>query len=114
VHNAGVKSPDSGILFLIYPGGSSRFTMYDGTDVQCVAAAGKTTVTVTSSARPVMLQIPGDRPAAITRDGSILPEGVTEAALDAANAAWRFDAAKRLIVIKFQHAGASSTIQIPA
>jgi len=114
VHNPAIKSPDSGILFLVYPGGSSRFTMYDGTDVQCTAAAGKTTITVSSSARPVMLQILGDSPAAITRDGTVLPQVVTAAALDAANAAWRFDAPQRLILVKFQHAGATSTIQIPA
>src|SRR4029077_2551002 len=95
VRNAAIKSPDSGILFLVYPGGSSRFTLYDGTDVQCIAAAGKTTITVSSSARPVMLQILGDSPAAITRDGTVLPQVVTAAALDAANAAWRFDALQR-------------------
>jgi len=61
-----------------------------------------------------MLQILGDSPAAITRDGTVLPQVVTAAALDAANAAWRFDAPQRLILVKFQHAGATSTIQIPA
>jgi alpha-glucosidase (family GH31 glycosyl hydrolase) len=114
INNAAIKSPDSGILFLVYPGGSSRFTMYDGTDVQCAAAAGKTTVTVTSGARQILLQILGDAPASVTRDGNVLPEVVTAAHLDSANTAWRFDASKRLILVKFQHAGATSTIQISA
>jgi hypothetical protein len=48
VNNAAVKSPDSGLVFLIYPGGFSRFLVYDGTDIQCQTGPGKTSVTITS------------------------------------------------------------------
>jgi len=35
------KTPDDGLLFLIYPGGQSRFIVHDGTDVQCQTQAGR-------------------------------------------------------------------------
>jgi hypothetical protein len=111
VNSAGVKSPDSGLRFLIYPGGSSRFTVYDGTDIQCVAAAGKTMITVTSGARAVVLQILGDEPASIARDGVVLSKAATAAQFDAADVAWRADTQMRLIFIKFPHGGGSTTIQ---
>jgi alpha-D-xyloside xylohydrolase len=111
VNNPQVRTPDNGLLFRIYPGGRSRFTLYDGTDAQCQAGAAGTMVTLSSSPRAVMLQILGDAPAAVTRDGTPLSKLVTGAEFDSATVGWRADTINRLILIKFQHGGGTTTIQ---
>jgi hypothetical protein len=30
-----IKTPDNGLLLLIFPDGTSQFTLYDGTEIQC-------------------------------------------------------------------------------
>src|SRR5262249_43823146 len=56
LNGANVKTSDGGLLFLVYPSGASRFTVYDGTDVACQASAASRTLTLTSAARPVVFQ----------------------------------------------------------
>ena len=95
--------------FGIYPAGSTSFTLYDGSDIRCVANDATATVTVTASARPLLLQIHRLTPASVTRDGASLPQAATQAAFDAATEAWRADV--QMLLVKFAHSGGSSTIQ---
>jgi alpha-D-xyloside xylohydrolase len=92
VNNQAVKTWDGGLRFRIHPAGTSRFTVYDGTEVVCQAAAPGTTVTLTSVARDVQLSVQGPRPAAVRRDGTVLPEAGSAAAFASAGSAWRHDA----------------------
>jgi alpha-glucosidase (family GH31 glycosyl hydrolase) len=110
VNNAAIKTPDNGLLFLIYPGGSSRFTVFDGTDVQCVVTAGQTSITIASKARPLLLQIHTSEPAALTHNGAPLAKSANPDAFDAAADAWRFDAASKMVLVKLNHAGGTATL----
>ena len=87
INNGAIKTRDNGLLFLIYPGGHSGFTVYDGTNVQCAAGAGGTRITLASTARAIELQVLGGTPAAVERDGAALPQFTSAAAFDAAERA---------------------------
>jgi alpha-D-xyloside xylohydrolase len=113
VNNPGVKTWDGGLELRVYPSGSSRFTIYDGTDVLSEQGAASTTVTVASAtARSVLLRILAPRPAAVRRDGTALSEAATSASFDAASAAWRFDSALGFVVVKFTLAGGTTRITL--
>jgi alpha-D-xyloside xylohydrolase len=110
INNSVIKSPDSGLLFLIYPTASSRFTVFDGTDIQCVVAAGQTSITLSSMARPVLFQVHTNEPAAITRDGVALLKAANSAVFDSTSNAWLFDPLAGMISIKLNHQGGTSKI----
>jgi alpha-D-xyloside xylohydrolase len=110
VNNPNVKTPDSGLLFLIYPGNECHFAVYDGTDIRFELGAGNSTATLSSVSRPVELRILGDPPSAVARDGTALAKAATQAQYDAADSAWRFDAQTRFIFIKFQHLGGTTKV----
>jgi alpha-D-xyloside xylohydrolase len=108
VNDANLRTPDGGMQFLIYPGPSSHFAVYDGTDIQCDAAGAK--VTLSSVARAVLLQLFTKEPATVRRDGAPLPKFATAEQLDAAATGWRADAQTGFIFIKFQHAGGVTSV----
>jgi len=113
INNARIKTWDGGIEVSIYPQGTTRFMIFDGTELTCAAgAAGSTTVTLTSpSPRPVVLRIHAPRPAAVRRDSAVLMESASAAAFAAADAAWRFAATPGFVLVKFpQPAGATVNI----
>lgn len=114
VNNPGLTTWDGGIEANIYPAGASRFTIFDGTEITCVAGTPSTSTTVTvksSTARAVMLRIHAARPSSVRRDGTALKEESSVAAFAAANAAWQFDANLEFILVKFAHpSDASVTI----
>jgi alpha-D-xyloside xylohydrolase len=110
VNNPNVTTPDSGLLFLVYPGGTSQFAVYDGTEIRCNTAGGTSTVTLSSVARPVVLQIFGDEPVAIRRDGAALSKLATVAQFETADTGWRADPQARFIFVKFQHLGGTTTV----
>jgi len=110
-NNAAVKTPGDGLLFLIYPGGQTGFTVFDGTDVQCVAAAGSITVTLTSAVRAIELHILTAEPAAVTRDGAAMTK-VTAAQFGGATEGWFEDPQLQKLRIKFQHGGGTTTIRM--
>jgi alpha-D-xyloside xylohydrolase len=112
VNDPNISTPDSGLKFLLYPAGASQFTVYDGTNIQCQAAGGKLTVTVSSVARQVILQLLADEPATVERDGTALAKLATTAQFDAAVTGWRADAQARLVSIKFQHTGGVTKINL--
>ena len=111
VNNAGVRTWDGGLEVRIYPADASRFTIFDGTEVNSVEGAGPTSVTITSpSPRPVLLRILAPRPSAVRRDGTPLPEAASFAAFEAANIAWRFDTVPGFVLVKFAHPGGITRI----
>jgi alpha-glucosidase (family GH31 glycosyl hydrolase) len=112
VNNPAVRTLDDGLQVLIYPAGNTSFTLFDESDIRCVANDGTVAVTVTTSARPLLLQLHRPAPASVTRDGAALREAATAAAFDAAPEAWRADAQTRMLFVKFAHSGGSSTIQL--
>jgi len=112
VNNPNVKTPDSGLIFLIYPGTGSHFTVYDGTDIRCEAVGGSLTVTLSSVARPVEVQVLADEPASVMRDGAALARFATSAQFEAVDTGWRADTQTRLIFIKFQHPGGVTKVTL--
>jgi alpha-D-xyloside xylohydrolase len=110
-NNAAVKTRDNDLLFLIFPGGNSGFTVYDGTDVQCRTEGGGIVITVSSSARRLQLQVLADAPAAVKRDGVTLPQLASAADFEMAGTGWRADPQTRLILVKFQHGGGNTTLE---
>ena len=110
VNNPAVKTADNGLLFLIYPGGTSGFVVHDGTNIQCQAGPANTVVTLSSGPRRIELQVLGDEPASVTRNGAALTKFATPEEFDAADAGWRADAQTRLIFVKFPHGGGTTTI----
>jgi len=110
VNNPNVKTPDNGLLFLLYPAGTSKFEVYDGAEIRCDTAGGTLTVTLSSVARPVMLQIFGDEPVTIMRDGIALSKLATVAQFETADTGWRADPQSRVIFVKFQHRGGTTNV----
>jgi len=110
VNHPGVKSPDGGLLFLVYPAGTSGFTVHDGTEIQCQAGGGDSVLTLSSTARAILLQILGKEPAGVMRDGVEMPKFGTAAELDSASTGWRTDLQARLTFVKFQHSAGTTTI----
>ena len=113
VNNAGVSVPTGGLQFLIYPGSQqSQFTVYDGTVLTCNPLAAGLSLTLSSGARSVVLQVLSKEPAQVSRDGQSLQKSATQAAFDATKSAWRFDLATGFVFIKFPHLGGVTQIQL--
>jgi alpha-glucosidase (family GH31 glycosyl hydrolase) len=111
VNNQGIKTPDNGLHFLTYPAGSSEFTAYDGTKLQCQANGVARQLTLTSSGRPVLLQVLGDEPAGVTVGGAGLQKVSTPAELAAAVSGWSYDASGQFVYVKFHHGGDQAEIR---
>ena len=112
VNNPAIRTPDDGLQVLIFPAGSTGFTLFDGSEIRCAANGAAVTVTVTASARPLVLQLHLPPPASVIRDGAALPQVSAKAAFDAASEAWRADALTHMLFVKFGHPGGSSTIRL--
>jgi len=113
VNNPGISTPSTALLFLVYPSGAtiSRFTVYDGTTIQCQTNGPARSATLSSVPRPVTIQVLTNGPASVTRDGQNLVRLSTPAEFDAADAGWRFDTASGFLFIKFAHTGGSTQLQ---
>ena len=86
VNNPAINTWNGGLEVRVYPAGTSRFTLADGTDIQSVRGAGSTSVTIDSPiTRPVLLRILAPEPAAVMRDGTALSEVASPAAFEAAS-----------------------------
>jgi alpha-D-xyloside xylohydrolase len=112
VKNAALKTPDSGLLFLIYPGAASQFTVYDGTVVQCVRSAVSVNVTISSFPRPTMTQILVSEPKNVSRDGGVIPKFTALSQFQAVDIGWLFDAGRKLLSVKFPHMGGTTHINV--
>jgi hypothetical protein len=89
---------------------ASTFEVYDGTTVACDMSEGRSFVTLTSGPRAILLEILSGAPQSVVRDGALLPELATVAALSAAPTGWAHDAQSGLLSVKFQHSGGSTTV----
>jgi alpha-D-xyloside xylohydrolase len=112
VNNNKIQTPTDGLLFRIYPAGTSEFTVYDNTVVTCNEAGGKVEVKLSSpKPRPIRLSILSARPASgVLRDGAALLEKPDPDDFAKETAAWRHDATTQLLDIKFPLSGAPTTI----
>jgi len=57
------------------------------------------------------LQVLGNEPVVITRDGLVLTKFATAAEFDAAETGWRTDEQAQVFFIKFLHRGGTTTIK---
>jgi hypothetical protein len=110
VNNDAVVCPDDGLRFLVYPEGTSSFTVHDGTTVECQDTNGATALRLTSAARPVVLQVLTARPRAVRLDDAALREAATPEDFDTADAAWRYDSGSGFAFVKFGHGGGTAGI----
>ncbi len=111
INDPTVKTWDGGLELRIYPAGTTEFTVFDGTHVQSVEAAGATTLTIDSpTPRPVLLRILGAKPAVLRRDGTALHESTSAADLNKVTEGWFFDGASGTVVVKFQAASGSTQV----
>lgn len=108
VNDPQVSTMDKGLLIQLYPGGTSDFTVFDGTQISCQGAAPAGTITVLSTPRSVALRILADEPKAVHRDGTVVPR---QAAPAPGTAGWHYDADAGFIEIRFTHSGATSIIE---
>jgi alpha-D-xyloside xylohydrolase len=110
VNNAAIQSPDNRLVVLVYPGGSSQFTVYDGTEIRCTAGP-PATITFKSADRPAQFEIVASAaPPQVQRNGAALTKFSTQADFNNAAAGWRFAAGK--VLVKFPHTGGTSTVQL--
>jgi alpha-D-xyloside xylohydrolase len=111
VNNDAIATRGEDLQFLIYPAsGTSRFTVYDGTVIQCQTTGANRSVDLLSAIRPVIIQVFGNEPAGVTRDGQNLAKRSTLSEFEAANTGWRFDPVSGFLFIKFAHTGGSTQI----
>lgn len=112
VNNPAIAAANQDLAFLVYPGdGTSQFTVYDQTHVECQRLGSTRRITLTSVARRVTFQIAGDEPPDVTVDASSLPKRATVADFDASPSGWRFDPGSRFVFIKFSHAGGTAELR---
>ena len=112
VNNAAIAAAKKDLTFLIYPGsGTSQFTVYDQTLIQCQRSGAARLITLNSISRPVTLQVSGDEPPGVTLNRSSLSKRATLVEFEASNTGWRFDSASRFVFIKFPHVGGSAEIR---
>jgi alpha-D-xyloside xylohydrolase len=112
VNNPAVQAADDGWLFLVYPGGTDGFEMFDGTTVGCQVNGSSTEITLSSTPRAIVLRIVGRRPTDITRDGVVLLEHSSPEGFKSAGAGWRHHAAGKFTSVKFVHAGGSTGLEL--
>jgi alpha-D-xyloside xylohydrolase len=112
VNNPEIISPDSGMLLGVYPGASSHFSVYDGTEVDCQSDASRTSVALAADARAVIVQVLSKQPTRVTRDGAALPQVSTVGELEAAETGWRADAWTGFVLVKFRHQGGSTRVEL--
>lgn len=103
VDNAGLRTAGNDLLLLVHPGPASSFTMYD--DTELAQEAGTRSVSVTSAGRQLQLHIRiANPPPAVTLGTAALPQvAVQDVAITAAG--WGYDAAAKLLYVKFRHPG---------
>jgi alpha-D-xyloside xylohydrolase len=111
VNNPKIPTLTQGLLVLIYPGNdASQFTIYDGTVIQFHTAGVLRSITLASSARPVIFQVLANEPAAVTHDGQSVTKQMTLTDFEAADSGWFFEAATGFLFVKFEHLGGSTAI----
>jgi alpha-D-xyloside xylohydrolase len=108
VNNPQVSTMDGSWLIQAYPAGTSGFSAFDGTSLQCQGTAASGTITISSTARTITLRILGNQPSSVRRDNVVLPE---QGKPGSGVPGWRYDAAASFIEIDFTHAGGTTIIE---
>ena len=106
VNDYTVTTRNDDLLGEIYPGGSSGFTVFDGTQFSCQGDQTTGSVTLTATPRVLTLRILGQKPDTVTKDGSAVPEQAPAGD----GASWQYDTQSGFIELRFAHAGGNSTI----
>jgi alpha-D-xyloside xylohydrolase len=112
VNNDDIVCADEGLRFLVYPAGTSSFTVHDGTTVDCQDDNGAAVLRLTSAARPVVLQMLTARPSAVRLDDVALDEAATPEEFETTDAGWRYDGSSGFAFVKFGHHGGSVRIAL--
>ncbi len=111
VNNDAVRTPGDGLLFRIYPAGTSEFTVYDNTVVTCKEGGGVEVKISSPKPRSIRLTVLSGRPAlGVRRDGVALTEKADPGDFANETSAWRHDATTQLLDVKFPHSGVLTTI----
>ena len=108
VNNPGVISMDNNWLIQVYPGGTSAFAAFDGTQINCQGTPTSGTVTLASQPRRVTLRILAQPPGSVLRDGAAVPP---QPAGQPNAPGWRFDAAAGFLEVAFSHMGGATAVQ---
>jgi alpha-D-xyloside xylohydrolase len=106
VNDQTITTRTDDLLIEIYPGGTSDFTVFDGTHVQCQGDQTSGSVSLAASPRALMIHILGRRPTGVTKDGLTVPEQAPVAN----TTSWQYDAETGFIEMSFPHPGGTSTI----
>ena len=113
VNNPAIKTWDGALEIRLYPAGTTHFTVFDGTQIDCVEKAGTTSVTIQSpSARPLLFRILAQGPQSVRLDGRVLAEAPSSAAFDSATEAWLFEQSTGFVLVKFSNRGGGSTVAL--
>jgi len=107
-----VRLKDTGLILDIYPGRKAEFRLYDGSHFACRPLRDRTEITVTSSARPYLLRVKGSPPDRVALRGRTLPRRQTESDFTGSAEGWWHQPSTGTTLVKFQHAGRSSTISM--
>ena len=110
VNDPSVTTMDGSWLVQVYPGGTSTFTVFDGSRLQSQGTGPAGTVTVTSAPRRLTLRILADQPATVLLNGTALPQ-LAPGPGPASPTGWRFDPAAGFIEIAIEHPGGTSTVE---
>ena len=107
VNNPQVSTMDGSWLIQAYPAGTSGFSAFDGTSLQCQGTAASGTITISSTARTITLRILGDQP---TRSGATTWScGAGNTRIGGSRLALR--PAAGCIEIDFTHSGGTTIIE---
>jgi len=88
------------LMFRIYPSASSSFTVYDGTFITCATNQAVVSVELTSTARPILLDVLADEPLSVEMDGVRMPRHVSFAQLESAGFGWWYDSGNKKVIIR--------------
>ena len=110
INNTNIVTMDNSLQFLVYPATNSSFTVYDGTSLQCQSNGTVVTLSLSSVARPVSMQVLGIVPFSVEQNGVTLAKYTNAGSFAAASAGWMYNAAQNFVQVKFNHTGGAAQI----
>src|SRR5262249_29487053 len=101
VANSNIVTADNSLQFLVYPSTNSNFAVYDGTTLQCQTNGSVVTLSLSSTARSLMLRVFGPEPFSVERDGITLSKFTNAADFAQATLGWTYQSP--FLLVKFSH-----------
>ncbi|HMP91170.1 MAG TPA: glycoside hydrolase family 31 protein [Kiritimatiellia bacterium] len=95
-----IPSMSNEMIFRIYPGESSSFTVYDGTYIEAQTNQTVVSVELTSATRPIRLVALANEPFSVERNGVRMNRHESLAQLDATGSGWWYDDAGTYVHIR--------------